>query len=216
MQPQQMDIQAAGSVPAPSRAHAEGGRSLGPEQACRYLGLHRREFAYLVEAGLLVPGGRTSAGTLRFAVSTLDAVAGQPLDWAAARSAEARCPSPWRELAGSAVERARLVDDVTASLRAAGVDAWARHSAAADRWTLDWAPAHGGGPGREEVTALLPPRLVRAVDAQRLVLLGPVGQTMHWAHDMLQPGVACVLDTETTGLSPTDRIIEVAAVDAHD
>ncbi|MFF1569807.1 3'-5' exonuclease [Streptomyces sp. NPDC058293] len=74
----------------------------------------------------------------------------------------------------------------------------------------------GGGPGRDEVTALLPLRLVRALDAQRLVLLGPVGQTMHWAHGMLQPGVGCVLDVETTGLLSEDRVIEVAAVDAHD
>ncbi|MEU8545262.1 3'-5' exonuclease [Streptomyces sp. NPDC048717] len=215
MQPHQTDIQATASVPTPSRARTEG-RSLGPEQAARYLRLHRRELSYLVEAGLLIPVGRSFAGTLRFAVSVLDAVAGQPLDWTVARSAEARRPSPWMELAGSASERACMVNDVTAALCAAGVDAWARYSAAADRWILDWAPAHGGGPGREEVRALLPPRLVRAVDAQRLVLLGPVGQTMHWAHDMLQPGVACVLDVETTGLSPTDRVIEVAAVDAHD
>ncbi|MFD8947545.1 3'-5' exonuclease [Streptomyces xanthophaeus] len=214
MQPQQMDIQAAASVPAPSRAGTEAG--FGPEQAARYLGLHRREFAYLVEAGLLAPVGRSSTGTLRFAVTALDGVAAEPLDWAAARSAEARCPSPWRELAGSASERARLVDGVTAALRAAGVDAWARHSAAADRWTLDWAPSRGGRPGREGVVELLPLRLVRAVDAQRLVLLGPVGQTMHWAHAMLQPGAACVLDVETTGLGPADRVIEVAAVDAHD
>ncbi|MEU5137699.1 3'-5' exonuclease [Streptomyces californicus] len=33
---------------------------------------------------------------------------------------------------------------------------------------------------------------------------------------MLQPGVACVLDVETTGLGPADRVIEVAAVDAYD
>ncbi|MFE0007194.1 3'-5' exonuclease [Streptomyces erythrochromogenes] len=33
---------------------------------------------------------------------------------------------------------------------------------------------------------------------------------------MLQPGVACVLDVETTGLLSEDRVIEVAAVDAHD
>ncbi|MFE0777608.1 3'-5' exonuclease [Streptomyces sp. NPDC058861] len=216
MQPQQMNIQTVASIPVPSRARAEDDSVLGPEQAARYLRLRRREFAYLVEAGLLAPVGRSTAGTLRFAVSALDAVAGEPLNWVAARSAEARRPSPWRELAGAASERARLVDNVTAALRAAGVDAWARYSAAADRWTLDWAPASGGGPGREEVTALLPPRLVRAVDAQRLVLLGPVGQTMHWAHDMLQPDAACVLDVETTGLGPADRVVEVAAVDAHD
>ncbi|MFJ9967108.1 hypothetical protein [Streptomyces avermitilis] len=49
-----------------------------------------------------------------------------------------------------------MVDAVTATLRVAGVDAWARYSAAADRWTLDWAPLPGGGPSRDAVTALLP------------------------------------------------------------
>ncbi|MEU0213918.1 exonuclease domain-containing protein [Streptomyces sp. NPDC006265] len=216
MQLQQTDIRAAAFVSVPSRTLAADGGVIGPEQAARYLGLHRRELGYLLEAGLLAPSGRSVAGTVRFAVSALDAVAAQPLDWAAARSAEGRRPSPWRELAGPASERARLVDGVTAALRADGVDAWARYSAAADRWTLDWAPAHDGGPSRGEVMALLPLRLARAVDAQRVVLLGPVGQTMHWAHDMLQPGVACVVDVETTGLTPADRVIEVAAVDAHD
>ncbi|MFF4934573.1 3'-5' exonuclease [Streptomyces griseofuscus] len=112
-------------------------------------------------------------------------------------------------------ERGHMVDAVTARLRDQGVDAWARYSSTVDRWTLDWAPLSGGGPDRESVKALLPRRLLRAVDAQRLVLLGPVGRTMHWAHQMLQPGVACVLDVETTGLNADDRVLEVAAVDAH-
>ncbi|RLU82579.1 hypothetical protein CTZ27_30135 [Streptomyces griseocarneus] len=213
MQQQKPDA-ATVRVPPPTA----GGRepALGPEQGARRLGLRRRELDYLVEAGLLVPSGRSAPGTLQFGVGALDAVAARPLEWQVARAADARRPSPWRELAGSLAERARMVDGVVAVLRSDGVAAWARYSTAADRWTLDWEPLPGGGPDPHEVAQLLPPRLVRAIEAQRLVLLGPVGETMHWAHRMLQPGVAVVLDTETTGLSSGDRVIEVAVVDAYD
>ncbi|MEV7470118.1 3'-5' exonuclease [Streptomyces kronopolitis] len=214
LQQANLPVTADTSVPAP--AGVDGNRALGPEQAARYLGLRRRELDYLVEAGHLSAAGRSTAGALQFAAAALDTVLGLPLDWEAARRTDARRPSPWRELAGPMAERDQLVDAVAARLRNQGVDAWARYSSTVDRWTLDWAPLRGGGPDRESVKALLPRRLVRAVDAQRLVLLGPVGRTMHWAHRMLQPGVACVLDVETTGLNADDRVVEVAAVDAYD
>ncbi|GAA1213349.1 hypothetical protein [Streptomyces rhizosphaericus] len=107
MQAQQTDRKATASVPAP--AVAGDGRAFGPEQAARYLGLRRRERDYLVEAGFLAPSGRSATGTLRFAEAVLDSVADEPLSWSA-RSAKSQRPSPWRELAGSASERARLVD----------------------------------------------------------------------------------------------------------
>ncbi|MFE1189915.1 3'-5' exonuclease [[Kitasatospora] papulosa] len=189
---------------------------LGPDQSARWLGIRRRELDFLVEAGLVTPSGRTLAGAPRFSVATLSTAALQPLEWEQARAADSRRPSPWSELAGPAGERAALVESTCEQLRADGVDAWVRFSRAADRWTLDWEPRQDGGPDRAAVTELLPARLLRAVDARRLVLLGPVGQTLHWAHRMLRPGAACVLDVETTGLGPDDRVVEVAVVDAHD
>ncbi|MYZ39131.1 MULTISPECIES: 3'-5' exonuclease [unclassified Streptomyces] len=197
-------------------AAGRGEGVLGPDQSARWLGIRRRELDFLVEAGLVTPSGRTLAGAPRFSVATLTAAALQPLEWEQARAADSRRPSPWRELAGPAGERAALVESTCEQLRADGVDAWVRFSRAADRWTLDWEPRQDGGPDRAAVTELLPTRLLRAVDARRLVLLGPVGQTLHWAHRMLQPGAACVLDVETTGLGPDDRVLEVAVVDAHD
>lgn len=59
-------------------------------------------------------------------------------------------------------------------------------------------------------------RLAGALLAGRLVLLGPVGQAMHWAHAMLQPQVSVLVGLETTGLDSCARIVEVAAVNAHD
>ncbi|MFJ3182609.1 3'-5' exonuclease [Streptomyces sp. NPDC086796] len=197
-----------------SPADSEG--VLGPDQSARWLGIRRRELDYLVEAGLLAPAGRTLAGAPRFAISTLTAIALHPLGWQRAQAADSRHPSPWRELAGPASERAALVEKACQQLRADGVDAWTSFSRTADRWTLDWAPGQDGGPDPVEVAAHLPLRLLRAVDARRLVLLGPVGRTLHWADQMLRPGAACVLDVETTGLRAHDRVVEVAIVDAYD
>ncbi|MFF8992589.1 3'-5' exonuclease [Streptomyces sp. NPDC014983] len=202
-------------VPRPAVAR-RGEDELGPEQSARRLRIRRRELGYLVEAGLLTPTSCTPSGGPRFAVTALDAVSTRPLDWERARAADKRLPSPWRELAGPEAERAALVATACERLRADGVNAWAQHSRVADRWTLDWEPGRFGGPEPDDVTRLLPPRLLRAVAGRQLVLLGPVGQTLHWAHRMLQPGKACVLDVETTGLGPGDRVVEIAVVDAHD
>ncbi|MEV6421666.1 3'-5' exonuclease [Streptomyces sp. NPDC051662] len=191
-------------------------RTLGPEQSSRRLGIRRRELDYLVEAGMLVPAGRNAKGTVQFTVASLDSAAAQPLGWHRAVTASPRRPSPWAELAGPLADRAELVRALVEQLRRAGVSAWARYSHTADCWTLDWAPLPQGGPHREEVAAALPARLARAVDARHLVLLGPVGATIHWAHAMTQPGVACVIDCESTGLRGDTRVVEVAAVDACD
>ncbi|MFJ9574523.1 3'-5' exonuclease [Streptomyces bacillaris] len=191
-------------------------RTLGPEQSARRLGIRRRELDCLVEAGMLVPAGRNAKGTVQFTVASLDSAAEQPLDWHRAMTAPPRRPSPWAELAGPLADRAKLVRALVEQLRRAGVSAWARYSRTADCWTVDWAPLAQGGPHREEVAAVLPARLARAVDARHLVLLGLVGETMHWAHAMTQPGVACVIDCESTGLRGDTRVVEVAAVDAFD
>lgn len=189
---------------------------LGPEQSARRLGIRRRELDYLVEAGMLIPAGRNAKNTVQFTLASLDRAAAQPLDWHRAVTASPHRPSPWAELAGPLADRGELVAVLVEQLREAGVSAWARYSRTADCWTVDWAPLPHGGPHREEVAAALPTRLARAVDARHLVLLGPVGTTMHWAHETMQPGVACVIDCESTGLRGDARVVEVAAVDACD
>jgi DNA polymerase III epsilon subunit-like protein len=203
----------AGWLAGSGADRARAARTLGWRQTTQRLGLRRdREVEHLVEAGLLTPVNGADGGPTRFAAGDVDALlAAAELDWAAARNTR-RGPSPWRELAGPANERDRLVHELVARLRADGVDAWARWSETADRWTVDW-PRAGSGPTREELVEVLPPRLARAVAGRRLVLLGRVGEVMHWAWAMRQPGVATVVDTETTGLEADARVVEVAVVD---
>ncbi|WP_406414720.1 hypothetical protein OG923_33815 (plasmid) [Streptomyces halstedii] len=127
-------------------------RTLGPRQAADRLGVRGREFEYLVEAGALVAVERVADRPAQFTVRDLDTVAGRAdLGWAAARAADPRRPSPWRELAGPIAERDAHIHALVTELRRQGVDAWARHRAASDRWTLDWAP--GGAPTADEVAA---------------------------------------------------------------
>ncbi|WP_439681672.1 3'-5' exonuclease [Embleya sp. MST-111070] len=164
---------------------------------------------HLVESGLLPI--HHDGDTTRFDVADLDRLAASPgLDWSAARRTT-RGPSPWRDLAGPIRERDAMVRALVADLRASGVDAWARYSHSADRWTVDW-PAARGGPERAEVLAAMPERLARALTAGRLVLLGPVGRVMHWAQAALRPGKGAVLDCESTGLEWDARVVEIAAV----
>ncbi len=206
------EIAAVDAFAADGAAAVRDARTLGWKQAAARLGLREREVEHLVEAGLLSPAA--PEGPARFTVAAVDQAASRAgLDWASARAVPRGAPSPWRELAGPLAERDQLVDALVNRLRADGVDAWARYSHAADRWTVDW-PAINGGPTRDEVARSLPPRLDRAVTARRLVLLGPVGQTMHWAAAMLRPGAAVVLDCESTGLGRDARVVEVAVVDA--
>ncbi|MFF7250456.1 hypothetical protein ACFZBU_42070 [Embleya sp. NPDC008237] len=190
-------------------------RTLGPKLAAGYLKVRRRELDCLVEAGLLSATNEHHDATPAFAVEDLDRVAARTdLHWDSVRGLARSSPSPWRTLAGPVGERTNLVRALVTRLRADGVDAWARHSYKGDCWTVDWAPTEHG-PHRADVIALLPDRLVRAVLAHRLVVLGPLGQTMHWAQEMLRPGRAIVIDTETTGLHTSARIVEIAVLDAN-
>lgn len=206
------ETSAVDAFAADGAAAVRDARTLGWKQAAARLGLRERELEHLVEAGLLSPAA--PEGPARFTVAAVDQTARRSgLDWASARAVPQGAPSPWRELAGPLAERDQMVDALVKRLRADGVDAWARYSRTADRWTVDW-PAIDGGPTRDEVLRLLPPRLARAATARRLVLLGPVGQVMHWAAAMLRPDAAVVLDCESTGLGHDARVVEVAVVDA--
>ncbi|WP_331738707.1 3'-5' exonuclease [Embleya sp. NBC_00896] len=200
----------AGLIAGPGSAS----RTLGPKLAAGYLKVRSRDLDCLVEAGLLSATNERDGGTPAFAVEDLDRVAAMTdLNWHSVRGLARSSPSPWRTLAGPVGERTNMVRALVTRLRADGVDAWARHSHKADCWTVDWTPTEHG-PHRADVITLLSERLVRAVLAHRLVVLGPIGQTMHWAQEMLRPGRAIVVDTETTGLHSSARIVEIAVLDA--
>ncbi|WP_409467260.1 exonuclease domain-containing protein [Streptomyces sp. HC307] len=89
---------------------------------------------------------------------------------------------------------------------------WARFASLDNRWLIDWEPGLDGAPSRDDVAALLAGNPVVSRFADGIQLLSKQGRTIHWARRMLQPGVACVLDTETHAL--WGRVMKIAAVDA--
>lgn len=89
---------------------------------------------------------------------------------------------------------------------------WSRYARLANRWIIDWEPREDATPTVDDVRALLADDAGLAPYAETVQLLGAVGRTVHWARQMLQPGVAVVLDTETHDLHGS--VMEVAVVDA--
>ncbi|MFB7836116.1 3'-5' exonuclease [Streptomyces sp. NPDC056056] len=171
---------------------------LGPLQAARHAGLGPEAVADAIEAGLLQPAGHTSKGTAQFTARDVLALADS-------------VPAP---IPGLHEARARLVEDLVQTLRSQGTDAWARHGGTRrPRTVVDWAP----GPGLtvEDVRAQLPVELARAETAGRLLLLGPVGEAMHWAADMAAPNGGVLIAVATTGLNHDDEVAEITVLDIH-
>lgn len=93
----------------------------------------------------------------------------------------------------------------------AGVDVWARYDGGRDTWTLDW-DTDDGLPTAQQVRQAVADDPVIAPHLRGLVFGSAAGEVTRWARSMLEPGVAVLLDVETTGLA--GAVIEVAVIDA--
>ncbi|GAA3838821.1 hypothetical protein GCM10022403_083990 [Streptomyces coacervatus] len=202
-------------------------RMLGPELAAQYLEIRRRDLDYCIEAGWLAPvsqvrrtvwsGGRGHRKVVEvpmYRVGDLDALEDIPgVDWEAVRATKPGRPSPLRAFAQLAPQRASVARAFVDELRERfGLPVWARFANLDNRWLIDWEPGPDGTPSKEDVAAMLAGNPVASRFADGIQLLSRQGEAIHWARRMLQPGMACVLDTETHDL--WGRVMEVAVVDA--
>ncbi|MEU9796935.1 3'-5' exonuclease [Streptomyces sparsogenes] len=204
-----------------------GARMLGPDEAAEYMGVRRREFDYCVEAGWLTPvsqirrtvwqgqyrGYHKTVSVPLYRAADLDAVLRiEDVDWETVRTLKPRQVSPLRKFASQAPKRAAAVRAFVETLRADhGLVAWCRYANLDNRWIVDWEPREDGAPTVEDVRALVAADAGLAPYADTVQLLGAVGQIVHWAREMQQPGAAVLIDTETHAL--WGSVMDVAVVD---
>lgn len=202
-------------------------RMLGPDEAAGHMGIRRREFDYVVAAGWLAPVSQITrtvwSGERRgyhktievplYRAGDLDAVLRiEDVDWDAVRALKPRQPSPLRKFVSQAPKRAEAVHAFVEGLRTDhGLVAWSRYANLSNRWFINWVPRADGTPTLEEVTALVAADPGLAPYSGTVRLLDSVGETVHWARRMLQPGGGVLIDTETHAL--WGRVMEVAAID---
>ncbi|MEV6594129.1 3'-5' exonuclease [Streptomyces acidicola] len=149
-----------------------------------------------------------------YRVGDLDTLKGIPgVDWVAVRATKPGRPSPLRAFAQLAPQRTAVVRAFNDELReTCGLPVWARFANLDNHWLIDWEPGPDGSPSRDDVAALLADNPAASRFADGIQLLSAQGKAIHWARQMLQPGAAVVLDTETHAL--WGRLMEVAVVDA--
>ncbi|MEU2380340.1 3'-5' exonuclease [Streptomyces misionensis] len=134
------------------------------------------------------------------------------VDWEAVRGLPKGAPSPLREYARLAPPRAAAVRGFAQSVADRhGVTVWAWHSPYSGRWELDWQRIEGL-PGEATVRQELADDPEAGAYADEITLCPAWGEITREARDLLEPGRAVVIDTETTDLY--GRTIEIAAIDA--
>ncbi|GLX06584.1 3'-5' exonuclease [Microbispora sp. NBRC 16548] len=195
---------------------------LGPEQAAQHMEIRRRDFDYVVAAGWIRPvlhvtrevGVRKTVEVPLYQVGDLeDALAMPGVDWEAVRAVRPGQPSPLREHTRLPIARADAIRAFCAQLgHEWSVEVWPHYWNGGDRWEIDWEIREDGHPTKAEVAAALAAHRGARKYADQITLSTAVGQVIRWARECLRPGVAVVLDTETTGMDGV--IIEIAVVDA--
>lgn len=197
-------------------------RLLGPEQAAEYMEIRRTDFRYVTAAGWVIParyatrevGRRKAVQVPLYPVGALDDALAMPgVSWEDVRGAGPGGESPLREFTRLPRTRAEVVrafcDQVSARWQ---VEVWPHFSNAGDRWEVDWEQRADGHPTRGEVAEALSRHHGASKHADCIELSTEVGEVIRQARKCLEPGVACVVDWETTDIGGVG--IEVAVVDA--
>ncbi|GHB76289.1 hypothetical protein GCM10010331_75250 [Streptomyces xanthochromogenes] len=134
------------------------------------------------------------------------------VDWEAVRGLPKGKPSPLREYARLAPTRGAAVRGFAQGLADRhGVTVWAWHSPYTDRWELDWERIEDL-PTEATVRRELADDPEAGPYAGEIELCPAWGEITREARDLLEPGRAVVLDTETTDLS--GYTVEIAVIDA--
>ena len=195
---------------------------LGPDQAAVHMEIRRRDFDYVTAAGWASPamylnrevGRRKTVEVPLYTVGSLeDALQTPGVDWEAVRSVKAGEVSPLREHTRLPAARADVVRAFCDHLADTySVEVWPHFWNSRDQWHLDWEQRADGHPTKAEVGRALAAHRGASKHAGNIVLSTAVGDVIRQARADLEPGAACVVDTETTDLDGV--VIEIAVIDA--
>ncbi|MCX4682621.1 exonuclease domain-containing protein [Streptomyces sp. NBC_01433] len=134
------------------------------------------------------------------------------VDWEATRGLPKGAPSPLREYAKLAPTRAAAVRSFAQGLADRhGITVWAWNSPYSGRWELGWERVEDL-PTEATVRRELSADPEAGAYAAEVELCPAWGEITREARDLLEPGRAVVLDTETTDLY--GRTVEIAVIDA--
>lgn len=134
------------------------------------------------------------------------------VDWEAVRGLPKGAPSPLREYARLAPTRADAVRGFAQGVADRhGVTVWAWNSPYSGCWELDWERIEDL-PTEATVRRELADDVEAGAYASEITLCPAWGEITREARELLEPGRAVVLDTETTDLY--GRTVEIAVIDA--
>ncbi|MFB6840242.1 3'-5' exonuclease [Streptomyces sp. NPDC056361] len=202
-------------------AEADGEQYITAKAAAEILEIRPTDWKYVEAAGWIAPAetyerevGRYRTVTVAlFRLGDVRDLRDMPgVDWEAARGLGKGVPSPLREYAKLAPTRAEAVKGFCQGLADRhGTAVWAWHSPYSGGWEVDWERTEDG-PTKAAVLAELAADPTVGSYADEITLSPVWGRITRRARQLLEPGAAVVLDTETTDLY--GQTIELAVVDA--
>jgi DNA polymerase III epsilon subunit-like protein len=203
-------------------AEADGEQYITAQAAADVLEIrHPADWRYVEAAGWITPAdtyerevGRYRTVTVAlYRLADVRAVRDMPgVDWESVRGLPKGTVSPLREYAALAPTRSAVVKGFAQALADRHhTTVWAWNSPYSGGWELDWERVDGG-PTEDEVRRELLADPAAAAYASEIVLCPAWGEITREARELLQPGRAAILDTETTDLY--GRTVEIAVIDA--
>lgn len=135
------------------------------------------------------------------------------VDWPAVRECGKGERSPLLDIVGGRkASRAKVIRSFLSWFGAEhGIEMWGWWVPGPDVWEIDWERIEGG-PTKADVAAAIAANPALSVHRREIQLHSAAGAAIRFARDMLAPGAAVILDTETTDLY--GRVCEIAIIDA--
>ncbi|SUD49511.1 Exodeoxyribonuclease 10 [Nocardia otitidiscaviarum] len=197
-------------------------RVMTADAAAGLLDVERRHFDIAVENAWIRPvrhhdkevGRYRTVAVPLYRTGDIEALLELPdVDWAQVRATPKGVRSPLLELVGGRkLTRAKAIRSFLQWFGADhGIEMWGWWVPGPDLWEIDWERIDGG-PTKQDVAAAIEGNPALRRYRRDIQLHSHAGAAIRFAREMLAPGAAVILDTETTDLF--GRVCEIAIIDA--